>query len=361
MFYRRYNRVITLLCLILFMSTSFVQATFSIVAIDTVTHEIGVAAASCVAGGIIADICHVEPNVGGFIPQAYYIQANRDKGIELMRQNLSAMEILTELVMSDEDAPDRQYGIITIKGGNNCFYGTSLMMYGIYSNSTLQPGIQCTAFTGNNNSDWRGHIVGPNYTIQGNILAGAHIPLSMEEAFVNTEGPLPVKLMAALQAAKQIGADSRCDSTSSLCACIKVGRPSDSVDSLMLNINVTNVVGDPIDSLQAEFDRQYPRPGAAQSGNKIADVQWIRNYPNPFNPSTTIEFYCQTATFINLEIYDILGKRIRTLVDEERAAGYHSIAWNSKDEYGVDVPSGIYFAVLKGSSAQKTVKLFLVR
>jgi uncharacterized Ntn-hydrolase superfamily protein len=347
--------------LFVLMASSRVCGTFSIVAIDTTTHEIGVAAASCVPGGIISDICHVEPNVGGFIAQAFYIPANRDKGIELMRQNLSAMEILTELIMSDEAAPDRQYGIITIKGGNNCFYGTSLMMYGTFTNSTLEPDIQCSAFTGNNNPDWQGHIVGPNYTIQGNILAGEHIPLSMEEAFVNTDGPLAVKLMAALQGAKQVGADSRCDSTSSLCACIKVGRPTDSVDSLMLNINVTNVEGDPIDSLQAEFDRQYQPPGQSKSVEKSTAAQRIITYPNPFNASTRIEFDCQSTSFVTLEIYDILGKRVKTLIHEERQAGAYSALWNSKDEFGQDVPTGIYFAALKTGSFQSTRKLFLIK
>ena len=66
-------------------NTSRVQATFSIVAIDPETKEIGVAAASCVPGGIISDICHVEPNVGGIIVQAHFNPENLTKGIELMK------------------------------------------------------------------------------------------------------------------------------------------------------------------------------------------------------------------------------------------------------------------------------------
>lgn len=244
-------------CLALFSSTQ-VQATFSIVAIDTATNEIGIAAASCVPGGIISDICHVEPNVGGIIVQAHFIPENLIKGIELMQQNNCAMDIISELVHTDEMAFDRQYGVVTLKGGIGCFFGTTLMSFGAFENSTIQPGIQCSAFSGSNLPDWQGHIVGKNYSIQGNILSGAEIIRDMETAFLEAEGTLPIKLMAALHAAKRIGADSRCDSTSSLCACIKVARPDDSIDNLLLDINVTNVKGDPIDSLQIEFDKAYP-------------------------------------------------------------------------------------------------------
>jgi uncharacterized Ntn-hydrolase superfamily protein len=361
MTFQKSTGVLFLACLLLLLTISHVEATFSIVAIDTVTHEIGVAAASCVPGGIIADIFHVEPNVGGFIPQAHYNPENRDKGIELIRQNKSAMEIVEELVMSDESAVDRQYGVITVQGGTGCFFGTSMIQFGSFSNSTLQPGIQCTAFTGNNNFDWAGHIVGRHYTIHGNILSGKHILEDMEHAFLTTDGALPIKLMAALQAAKQVGADSRCDTTSSLCAAIKVGRPTDSVDSLMLNINVTNVEGDPIDSLQAEFDRLYPPPEKLLQKATTATLGLLRNYPNPFNPSTTIEFECHIRKSIALEVYDILGQKIKTLVNEERMPGRYTVIWNSDNDFGEPVSAGIYIARLVAGEYSQNFKLSLIR
>lgn len=361
MFIRKFNSESILICLILFLNASLVRGTFSIVAIDTVTNEVGIAAASCVPGGIISDICHVEPNVGGMIAQAYYVPENLAKGVELIRENKPAMDIINELVHSDEKAYDRQYGIITLHGGMGCFFGTDLMLYGTFANSTVRNRFQCTAFTGKNNPDWQGHIVGENYTIHGNTLSGANILLDMEEAFVNTEGPLPIKLIAALQAAKQIGADSRCDSTSSLCACIKVGRPDDPIDDLMLNINVTNVEGDPIDSLQAEFDRVYIPPGKSPKRENKAKLESWRNFPNPFNPSTTIEFACPRTSHVALEIYDLLGRKVKTLVDEERAPGRYTEVWSSVDETGGQVPAGIYIARFTAGEVQKSIKLTLIK
>ena len=72
--------------------------------------------------------------------------------------------------------------------------------------------------TGENCMDYKGHIVGNRYSIQGNILLGEHILTQMESSFVNTEGALADKLMAAMQGANVAGADTRCmeDSISSL-------------------------------------------------------------------------------------------------------------------------------------------------
>ena len=338
---RNFQCIAIIFCLLLF-STHRLQATFSIAAIDTATNEIGITAASCVPGGIISDICHVEPNVGGIIVQAHFIPENLTKGIELMQQNKCAMDIITELVQSDNMAIDRQYGIVTLQGGIGCFFGTELMSNGTFENSTLQPGVQCTAFSGNNLPYWQGHIVGNNYSIQGNILAGEEIVRDMETAFLETEGALPIKLMAALHAAKRIGADSRCDSTSSLCACIKVSRPDDSIDNLLLNINVTNVEGDPIDSLQAEFDRVYTPPGKTLPKDAVAEFELLRNYPNPFNPQTTISYDLPQSCQPSLKIYNMRGQLVRTLLGNEQSAGMHKVLWDGRDENGILVSSGVY-------------------
>jgi len=75
-----------------------------------------------------------------------------------------------------------------------------------------------------------------------------------------------------------------------------------------------------------------------KSAKKIA---W--NNPNPFNPSTTISFMVPQTSHVKVEIYNILGKRIATLLDRQVEAGISSVIWNAKDEYGIDVTSGTYF------------------
>jgi hypothetical protein len=69
----------------------------------------------------------------------------------------------------------------------------------------------------------------------------------------------------------------------------------------------------------------------------------ITNYPNPFNPSTTVHYAIPEADHVTIEVYNVLGQRILTLVDEFKNAGYHSVDWNGRDATGEQVSSGVYF------------------
>jgi hypothetical protein len=68
----------------------------------------------------------------------------------------------------------------------------------------------------------------------------------------------------------------------------------------------------------------------------------VGNYPNPFNPSTTISFQLPEDASVQLEIYDMMGKRIAVLVSDNRSAGYYSVSWSGKNESGSGVASGMY-------------------
>jgi hypothetical protein len=68
----------------------------------------------------------------------------------------------------------------------------------------------------------------------------------------------------------------------------------------------------------------------------------VGNYPNPFNPSTTISFQLPEDASVQLEIYDMIGKRIAVLVKDNKAAGYSSVVWSGKNEFGTGVASGMY-------------------
>jgi len=68
-----------------------------------------------------------------------------------------------------------------------------------------------------------------------------------------------------------------------------------------------------------------------------------QNYPNPFNPATVIEYALPRASQVKIRIYNILGQRVRDLVDERQEAGYKAISWDGKDDSGNEVGSGIYF------------------
>ena len=86
-----------------------------------------------------------------------------------------------------------------------------------------------------------------------------------------------------------------------------------------------------------------------------------QNYPNPFNPYTTIQYGLPQPGFIKITIYDIQGKEIRTLLDEHKEAGYHSVTWDSKDKTGLTVPAGVYLYQLKIGERTFTKKLTLIK
>jgi photosystem II stability/assembly factor-like uncharacterized protein len=87
----------------------------------------------------------------------------------------------------------------------------------------------------------------------------------------------------------------------------------------------------------------------------------LNNYPNPFNPSTTIQFKLMNRESIKLQIFDILGRHVQTLIDDEYGQGEYSIQWNGKNGAGIDVAAGIYFAHLETRASYRTIKLLLVR
>ena len=85
------------------------------------------------------------------------------------------------------------------------------------------------------------------------------------------------------------------------------------------------------------------------------------NYPNPFNPYTTIEFILPARNFVKLTIYSITGQKIRTLLSESMAAGIHAVRWDGRDNFGQAVSSGVYIAGLRTESGIVTHRVMLLR
>ncbi len=95
--------------------------------------------------------------------------------------------------------------------------------------------------------------------------------------------------------------------------------------------------------------------------NKARGYSLFQNYPNPFNQSTKIEFTLSQSGFVSLTIYDLLGRKIRTLVSENLSSGYKSVLWDGKDDSGKEVSSGIYFYQLKIGDFSEGKKLVLLK
>lgn len=238
------RRLKLFLLLVLASAASIAQDTFSIVAIDTETGEVGAAGASCVdlAEYGIEDASFLGvlmPGMFAMNTQAYYDSTNQANAKELLQQGFTPTEVIAWLHLNDvNDTPEvRQYGIVAFVDG--------------------EP--QSEGYTGAQNMDYANHIVGENYAIQGNILLGPEVLEKMEENFNSTEGSLAEKLMAALEGAKIVGADSRCseNESSSLFAFVKVAAPDDEPGEPSLKLQVITKAGDkiePITELRKKFD-----------------------------------------------------------------------------------------------------------
>ena len=85
------------------------------------------------------------------------------------------------------------------------------------------------------------------------------------------------------------------------------------------------------------------------------------NYPNPFNPDTRITFSLQEKGSVTARIYDILGRTVRTLLDERLDAGVHSVQWDGHDRRGNALPSGVYYCRIGNQHQSQTIPLTLVR
>lgn len=211
------------------------QHTFSIIAIDPLTYEVGGAGATCYQ--TVNDIADVHPGIGYIHTQSYMNASNQAMAQELMNKHFAPQTIIDSLQKIDaEHKPElRQYAVIDLANGG-----------------------RTAAFTGDSCFDYKGARIGKTYVIIGNILAGPHILDAMESGYLTTEGSLSDKLMAALQAAKVPGADKRCTEkkVSSLSAYMIVAKPQDTPAQYFLNLNIENVYPqDPIDVLQTNYNK----------------------------------------------------------------------------------------------------------
>lgn len=305
------------------------QDTFSIVAVDAETGEVGSAGASCVDltnFGLDPDFLgELFPGVGAINTQAWYIGQNQANARDRMNAGDSPQEIIDWLVANDiQGNPTlRQYGVVRIID-NDPF---------------------SAAHTGTSTDDYKGHRTGANYAIQGNILLGPEILDSMEANFVNTQGTLAQKLMAALQGANVAGADSRClsNGTSSLFAFLKVAQPGDTFGepSLVLGVDFADNSGiEPIDSLQSLFDLAFP----PNSLNELIGVD-LQVYPNPAREYIRFEIEGDfNFNDLELNIFDYTGKLISTKDITQNKLQL------TKTELG---QSGLFLYQLKSKSSNK--------
>ena len=86
-----------------------------------------------------------------------------------------------------------------------------------------------------------------------------------------------------------------------------------------------------------------------------------QNYHNPFNPTTTILYDLPEAAMVHLVIYDVLGRQVRTLVNQDLTAGYHKAVWDATDDLGRPLSGGLYIYRIQAGGFAKTMKMVLLK
>ncbi len=106
----------------------------------------------------------------------------------------------------------------------------------------------------------------------------------------------------------------------------------------------------------------YVPVGQIDDGSNVPIAYSLaQNYPNPFNPETQFCYSIPRRSMVRLEIFNLLGERIRTLVNEEGEVGSYKVTWDGKDETGSPVASGVYLYRLRGGGFSSTRKMVLLR
>jgi len=91
------------------------------------------------------------------------------------------------------------------------------------------------------------------------------------------------------------------------------------------------------------------------------DYKMFQNYPNPFNPETQIRYALPVPNHVRIEVYNLVGKKVITLIDREENAGFHTVTWNGRDDFGKLVSSGIYLCRIQAGTYQQTIRLSFLK
>ena len=86
-----------------------------------------------------------------------------------------------------------------------------------------------------------------------------------------------------------------------------------------------------------------------------------QNYPNPFNPLTTLRYDLPENALVNITIYDMMGRQVKTLINGQQSAGHTSLQWNATNNDGLPVPAGIYLYILQAGELKQTKKMVLLK
>jgi hypothetical protein len=131
--------------------------------------------------------------------------------------------------------------------------------------------------------------------------------------------------------------------------------PADTLQKYQLESDDTYRASDHL-PIVADFNLKTPTSVEEQTGLIPGQVELKQNYPNPFNPTTRISFYLSSKTHVVLEIFDLNGRKISTLMDGVQSSGNHDVTWNAGDQ-----SSGVYMYKLTTEFGEVSKKMILVK
>ena len=179
-----------------------------------------------------------------------------------------------------------------------------------------------------------GFISGVVRNTQSQALAGAAITAATYSATTNSVGAysmlLPIGVYNVTAA--------------------KTGYQTQTTEDITVTANQTSTVNFYLEAGSGLEDELAPITATALNGN----------YPNPFNPETTISFALNEPERVCITIYNLKGQIVQTLHNATLARGYHSLVWNGKDKFGNAVGSGVYYYRMQAGSYQSTRKMLLM-
>ena len=133
------------------------------------------------------------------------------------------------------------------------------------------------------------------------------------------------------------------------------------VAAQVMVFDLTNLQRGPVAQVTTDANGHFALPLASLDGQALPQGFALgQNYPNPFNPSTVIPYQLPIAAHVRLEVFNVLGQKIATLVNEERPAGVHSAVWDATDAAGHAVAAGVYIYRLYSAGMELTRRMVLV-
>lgn len=226
-----------------------------------------------------------------------------------------------KILVNDSELSDTTFFIIKVNPVNDAPYFTELMPDSILFDSNVSDTLHLT--------DLASDIDNPN-----SLLKWSYIYSSFVSCYINDSMKYAVFWVEDNISGQDTVVLSVCDGELSI------------YDSLIVIVN--HVSG--IDHLMSQIPKEY---------------SLSQNFPNPFNPTTNIIYGIPKHSHVSIKIYDLLGREVITLVDENQEANYYKILWNARNRFGNNISSGVYFYRIVAESGDrvfvKTKKLLLLR